>query len=50
MDLIKDKIYKRLDPLNKNNNNKEKNTFNTEKNTFNTEIKAESKRRNTENI
>ena len=43
MDLIKDKIYKRLNPLNKNNNSKDKNTINTE-------LKTESKRRDSENI
>ncbi len=41
MDLIKEKIYKKLNPLNKNTNNKDKNTFNTE-------MKTESKRKDSE--
>lgn len=41
MDLIKDKIYKKLNPLNKINNNKDRNTLNTE-------FKTESKRRESE--
>ena len=43
MDLIKEKIYKKLSPLNKNSNSKDKNTFNVE-------LKTESKRRDSENI